>query len=379
MQPAVLVIPLSNAAALYALPALAAVEIEGDRVVFCRGFRGDLKINRFGRPRPAAVRHGSPCAVLFRAVPERSGLNQQVRFVQTDRTAAGGFQKERTAGKRHGTIADAGPCAHRKAAALHRRSAAQAAVRPGYGDLAAFIHRNAAAVGRFFHIADLQRTINFCTAAGDCLISVLDHQSAAALDRDPHAADAVFRIADLHGSENVRAGSVDAEPEGVQRNVRIGIHPDRLSSTVKSGVPIPLCAGHRAFSGHRQRFTRRIDGVVRHNDVSLQRQCPGSIVITHPAIAQKIPGIGRGDLDSAKFQVIFHRILCKGGRRQQGQRQSRRQDRAEQPQFRGTGVLVRHKRFLLPVSAPGAVPGTKNDPLYLCFQSTMDRCKKLLT
>ena len=123
--------------------------------------------------RPAAVRHGSPCAVLFRAVPERSGLNQQVRFVQTDRTAAGGFQKERTAGKRHGTIADAGPCAHRKAAALHRRSAAQAAVRPGYGDLAAFIHRNAAAVGRFFHIADLQRTINFCTAAGDCLGATL--------------------------------------------------------------------------------------------------------------------------------------------------------------------------------------------------------------
>ena len=185
-------------------PGSAAVEVEGNGVVRGSGIiGGDLKINRIVRPRPVSTRHVRPCAVPRRAVPEISCSYRQL--VQGNRLVIRGIQFQGAAGEGHGTVADAGLGTHRKGAAVYGRPAVQAAVHPGNGHYTALIDRDTAIVDGCGCTVDLQRAINFCTTAGNCIVSVLNDQLAAALDRDTLSADAIVYITNGQGTRNIHA------------------------------------------------------------------------------------------------------------------------------------------------------------------------------
>ena len=190
--------------------------------------------------------------------------------------------------------------------------------------------------------------MNFCTAAGNCIVSILNDQLAAALDRGTHSVDAVFCVADLHISGNICAHGVYAKAKRIQRNVGISSHFDWFSTTVKSGITVSLCSGHRAFSGDCQLLSGWVDRIVRDGDVSTQGQRPGGILITCLAIVQNIRCVGRGHPRSIHSQSVVCRILCERSCRQHGQGHGRCQKSAEQPQLWGVPEFICHKNILLP-------------------------------
>ena len=330
-------------------PGSAAVEVEGDGVVRGGGgVGGDLKINCIVRPRPAAARHARPCAIFRRAVPEVGRVHSQVTFAQLDEIAAGGIQLQGAAGEGHGTVVDAGPGTHRKGAAVYGRPAVQAAFCPGDGHHAAALDRDSAIVDGCGCAVDLQRTINFCTAAGNCIVSVLNDQLAAALDRGTHSVDAVFCVADLHISGNICAHGVYAKAKRIQRNVGISSHFDWYSTTVKSGITVSLCSGHRAFSGDCQLLSGWVDRIIRDGDVSTQGQRPGESIITCLAIVQNIRCVGRGHRRSGNAQITGYPVRRECSRRQCGQSHGCCQKGTEQPQLGGVPEFICHKNILLP-------------------------------
>lgn len=63
------------------------------------------------------------------------------------------------------------------------RPAVQAAVCPGDGHHAARMDRDTATINSCSGLVNFQRAMNICTAAGNCIVSILNDQLAAALDR----------------------------------------------------------------------------------------------------------------------------------------------------------------------------------------------------
>ena len=236
------IIPLAagNPLVIFA-PVCAAVEVEGNGVVRGSGVvGGDLKINRIVRPRPAAVRHLRPCAVFRRAVPEVGHVHSQ--FVQGNRLVIGGIQLQGAAGEGHGTVVDAGCGTHRKAAAVHGGPTVQAAGCSGDGHHAALIDRDTAVADGCAGLVNFQRAINVCTAAGNCIVSVLNDQLAAAFDRGTTTCDTEIHIADRYISGNICTRIGNAISKCVQCDISTCRYIDRLCTT-KPGVQFFLPIG----------------------------------------------------------------------------------------------------------------------------------------
>ena len=102
--------------------------------------------------------------------------------------------------------------------------------------------RDTASINSFFGLVNFQRAMNFCTAAGNCIFSVLNDQLAAALDRGTTTCDTEIHIADRYISGNICARIGNAISKCVQCDISTCRYIDRLCTT-KPGVQFFLPIG----------------------------------------------------------------------------------------------------------------------------------------